>query len=189
VTDDPQAFRWHRGAPWLDLLATSGLTFGPRPIERIPTPGRLAAWLDGAGLAPERPPGTADVERARQLRETLRALAMASVAGEAPPADAVAHLAAVLSEHHDPVRLEVEGGELRRRRPGSTAEALARLARQAADHLTGPLRHELAVCGETDCRGVFADPTGRRHWCPAAGCASRGRVRALRARRAAAQQG
>ncbi|MEU3521152.1 CGNR zinc finger domain-containing protein [Streptomyces sp. NPDC006654] len=30
------------------------------------------------------------------------------------------------------------------------------------------------------------DPPGRRRWCPSPACASRGRVRAMRARRSAA---
>ncbi|WP_374102027.1 CGNR zinc finger domain-containing protein [Arthrobacter sp. ISL-5] len=33
-----------------------------------------------------------------------------------------------------------------------------------------------------DCRWVFLDPSKRRRWCPSPACASRGRVRAHRAR-------
>ncbi|MFI2584884.1 CGNR zinc finger domain-containing protein, partial [Streptomyces rochei] len=42
-----------------------------------------------------------------------------------------------------------------------------------------------ATAPEHDCRGVFIDSVGRRRWCPSPACASRGRVKALRARRAA----
>jgi predicted RNA-binding Zn ribbon-like protein len=50
-----------------------------------------------------------------------------------------------------------------RRNSAPTADAaFARLAHQAADWLTGPLRHDLRACPEQDCRGVFADPGGRR---------------------------
>ncbi len=185
---DDLAFRFDCGAPWLNLLATSGRTFGARPVERIATPERLAAWLAGTELTPDRAPDATDVDQTQHLRETLRALAMSTVDGNPPPPDALKHLTAVLTDsagsHPDPIRLKVTDGHLRRQPPADTTAALARLARQAADHLTGPQRHTLSVCGETDCRGVFADPTGRRHWCPAPACASRGRVRALRARRA-----
>ncbi|WP_433234201.1 CGNR zinc finger domain-containing protein [Actinomadura nitritigenes] len=76
-------------------------------------------------------------------------------------------------------------GRLVRAAPADGDAALARIARQAVDHLTGPERASLKVCPEDDCRGVFADPADRRRWCPSPACASRGRVRALRARRTA----
>ncbi|MDT7634181.1 MAG: hypothetical protein QOI50_6111, partial [Pseudonocardiales bacterium] len=84
-----------------------------------------------------------------------------------------------------PVRLAA-GEPLRREPPANPAEALARIARQALEQLTGPERRHLVSCAEHDCRWVFLDPTGRRRWCPSPSCASRGRVRALRARRKAA---
>lgn len=85
-----------------------------------------------------------------------------------------------------PVEL-TDGWPPRRVPPRDTGEALARIARQALEQLTGPERHQLVSCAEHDCRWVFLDPTGRRRWCPSPSCASRGRVRALRARRAADQ--
>ncbi len=188
MTDDPLAFRLDCGATWLNLLATSGRTFSARPVERIATPERLAEWFARCELAPATPPGNADVERARRLRETLRALAMATVAGERPPERAARDLADFIAGHPDPVRLAV-ADRLVREPPADAAAALARIARQAVDHLSGPERENLVVCGEQDCRGVFSDPTGRRRWCPAPACASRGRVRALRARRKAEAAG
>ncbi|AEW93917.1 MULTISPECIES: CGNR zinc finger domain-containing protein [Streptomycetaceae] len=182
--DERFAFRFDSGATWLNLLATSGRTFGAHPVERIGDPERLAQWFAACELTPVTPPGPADVERARRLRETLRLLAMATVAGQRPPERAAREVADFLAAHHDPVRLTV-ADRLLREPPADPGAALARIARQAVDHLTGPDRGNLAVCAEHDCRGVFADPGGRRRWCPAPACASRGRVRALRARRKA----
>jgi len=184
--DDRLAFRFDCGATWLNLLATSGRTFSAHPVERIATPERLSDWLERCELTPtERPPGLQDLERTIVLREALRTLALATVTAEPPPADAVATLAEFLTADPDPVRI-IAAGRLLRELPASTDVALARIARQALDHLTGADRHALAVCPEHDCRGVFTDPTGRRRWCPSPACASRGRVRALRARRQAA---
>ncbi|GAA1700250.1 CGNR zinc finger domain-containing protein [Fodinicola feengrottensis] len=175
-------FRLDSGATWLNLLATSGRTFGEHPQERIATPARLAEWFSLSELAPVRAVDEADVQQAQWLRERLRPLAMATVAGSAPPVGAVAELADFLDGVDDPVRLEA-AERLVRAQPATAAVALARIARQAVDHLTGPARHDLAICPEHDCRGVFANPGGRRRWCPAPACASRGRVRAMRARR------
>ncbi|MFC4055150.1 CGNR zinc finger domain-containing protein [Actinomadura syzygii] len=186
--EDPLAFRFDCGAVWLNLLATRGRTFSASPVERLATPGRLAEWLERCELTPARPPGPDDLRKARELRETLRALALATVGERPPPADAVTALAALLDGHDDRVRLAA-GDRLRREPPAATAHALARIARQAVDHLTGSDRRALKVCPEDDCRGVFVDPPGRRRWCPSPACASRGRVRALRARREAAATG
>ncbi|MFD0385208.1 ABATE domain-containing protein [Streptomyces stramineus] len=125
------------------------------------------------------------MHQARELRETLRPLALAVTAGEPPPPGPAAELTRFLDAAPDPVRL-VLTGRLLREAPPTARAALARIARQAVDHLTGTERHTLAVCPEHDCRGVFTNPTGRRRWCPSPACASRGRVRALRERRRAA---
>lgn len=39
--------------------------------------------------------------------------------------------------------------------------------------MTGSDRLALKSCPESDCRGVFIDPPGRRRWCPNPACASR----------------
>jgi predicted RNA-binding Zn ribbon-like protein len=183
--EDRLAFRFDCGAVWLNLLATKGRAFSAAPVERLTTPGRLAEWLERCELSPARPPDQDDLHRARTLRETLRTLALATVGEQPPPADAAADLAAFLAQYDDPVRL-VADDRLRREPPATTAHALARIARQAVEQMTGPDRLALKSCPEEDCRGVFIDPPGRRRWCPSPACASRGRVRALRARRKAA---
>ena len=176
-------FRFDGGATWLDLLATRGRTFGARPVERLTSPTRLAEWLARCQLAPDQPPSAVDVRRATELRETLRSLALAAVSGAPAPAAAVADAARWAAGAS---QLRLVGGQLRREPPVSTDEALARIARQALEQLTGAERDQLVSCAEQDCRWVFLDPTNRRRWCPSPACASRGRVRALRARRKAA---
>lgn len=168
------------GAPWLNLLATRGRHFGERPVERLPSVERLREWLARSELTPLAPVTDADLDRARDLRETLRPLALGAVDGVVPTAEQVRALTEWLGP--EPVHLAALD-RLRRSAPATTADALGRLAHQAADWLTGPPRHDLRACPEQDCRGVFADPGGRRRWCPSPACASRGRVRALRQRR------
>jgi predicted RNA-binding Zn ribbon-like protein len=179
VSDD---FRLDLGAPWLNLLATRGSHFGPRPVERIPTPARLRDWLARVELTPLAPVTPADLRTAHRLREILRELALGAVDGVPPRADQVSPLTEFLKA--EPVHLAALD-RLHRSAPPTADAAFARLAHQAADWLTGPLRADLRACPEQDCRGVFADPGGRRRWCPSPACASRGRVRALRERRRA----
>jgi predicted RNA-binding Zn ribbon-like protein len=184
--EDQTAFRFDCGAVWLNLLATKGRSFSARRVERLATTHLLTEWLEHCQLAPVRPVGEDDLRQARRLRETLRALALAAVDAEPPPTCAAADLAAFLAEHDEPVRLTADD-RLRRKPPATTANALARIARQAVEQLTSADRLALKVCPEDDCRGVFVDPPGRRRWCPSTACASRGRVRALRARRSEAE--
>jgi predicted RNA-binding Zn ribbon-like protein len=186
---EPIPFRLDTGATWLNLLATLGGAFGRHPEERIPTPERLADWLAAVELTPDAQVTAADLSLARHLRETLRPLALAAATGEAEwPPDAALELIAFLKAHDGPLLLagSDQPPGLLRAAPSSAAAALGRIARQAADQLTGPERRTLKSCPEADCRGVFADPEGRRRWCPSPACASRGRVRAHRARKATA---
>ncbi|QDP83463.1 hypothetical protein FOH10_13695 [Nocardia otitidiscaviarum] len=186
VTEDKHAFRFDCGSTWLNLLATKGRSFSADPVERLDTPARFAEWLDRSELLPARPPTADDLARAIRLRETLRVLVLATIDGTAPPHDAVTELSAFLAGHDDSVHLVV-ADRLRREPPATALDALARIARQAVDYLTGIERAALKVCPEHDCRGVFIDSAGRRRWCPSPACASRGRVRAMRARRATDQ--
>lgn len=182
-------FRLDTGATWLNLLATRGSAFGRNPEERIPTPERFTDWLAAVELAPEAPVTAADLDLACHLRETLRPLALSAATGEDPSPQAAPALIAFLRAHEEPLHLAATADPpgLERPAPKDAAAALGRIARQAAEQLTGPERHVLKSCPESDCRGVFADPEGRRRWCPSPACASRGRVRAHRARKAAEQ--
>ncbi|RSD08094.1 CGNR zinc finger domain-containing protein [Amycolatopsis eburnea] len=176
----PEDFRLDMGAPWLNLLATRGRHFGPHPIERLPTVERLREWFALVELTPQVPVTGFDLATAHELREALRPLALGAVDGVAPTAEQVSALTRFLKP--EPVHLAALD-RLHRSAPPTASAAFSRLAHQAADWLTGPLRHDLRACPEQDCRGVFADPGGRRRWCPSPACASRGRVRALRERR------
>lgn len=181
--NDRMALRFDLGATWLNLLATRGTHFGEHPVERIPTVERLTEWFERAELSPARKLSNRDLQRTWELRELLRPVALATADGDEPKTTDVSALDRFLQTHPAPIRLALTD-RLTRERPKTASEALGRIARQAVDHLTGPEREFLSACPEHDCRGVFSDPSGRRRWCPNPACASRGRVRALRARRA-----
>lgn len=169
-------FRTDGGATWLNLLATQGRSFGANPVERLPDEAAVEAWLDLMGLRPDRPVATDHRSQLLELREHLRELALAAAdARDADPAavDAVTVAAAA------------DGGLGPALSPPTFAQVLAAIAVSALLALRGPDRAFLTSCDESDCRWVFLDPSGRRRWCPAPACASRGRVRAHRAARQA----
>ncbi|MBF4551522.1 ABATE domain-containing protein [Pseudoclavibacter sp. VKM Ac-2888] len=173
---DKTAFRTDGGAAWLNLLATRGQTFGAHPIERLRAPEDLQRWLTLMGLRPREAPSGGDLKEAVRLRETLRGLAMAAVEPSSPRELSMD----ALLEFSTKGNPALAGAPL-----GDVASALSALAIQATLTLRGPDRALLRQCDEVDCRWVFLDSSGRRRWCPAAACASRGRVRAHRAAAAA----
>src|SRR5262245_11337046 len=76
------------GAAWLDLVATVGGAYGPKPVEHLVSARWLRDWLTLRGLRPAVPPGPADLADARALRHALRGIAKATVDGEPwPPAE------------------------------------------------------------------------------------------------------
>jgi predicted RNA-binding Zn ribbon-like protein len=174
-------FRFDGGATWLNLLATQGLSFGPHPVERLPDPQRLADWLAAVGLSPARAPVAADLDRTREVREALRRTAMSTLAEE-PVRPEDVRLVQDLADAAGGVSARVVRGRLTARAPGSPEEALGRIAQQALTQLTGPERAHLRECADVQCRWIFADPSGRRQYCPSPACGNRSRVRAYRAR-------
>jgi predicted RNA-binding Zn ribbon-like protein len=176
-----RAMRFDTGAGWLDLLATVGSAYGPDPVERVPGVAELDAWLDHQGLTPRTAPDGADVVALHGLREALRPLALAAVAGDAVTEEQVTALQPYL-DRAVPPRATLVDGVPAPGPPETVDDALARLTQAALVSLGGPERQHLGACGDDECRMVFLDPAGRRRWCSSQRCGVRARVRAHRAR-------
>lgn len=173
--------RFDTGASWLDLLATVGGAYGAEPVERLTDPPILQHWLDHHDLATGRPPTDADVASARALRETLRPLTLAVLDGAPVPTEPLRALQRWLDADVALHAIERDGRPAPAP-PPTPAAALARVARQALEHLGGPHAEQLHACAADDCRMAFLDPGGRRRWCAPERCGVRARVRAHRAR-------
>ena len=171
--------RCETGATWLDLVATVAQAYGPAPVDRLDGAAALGEWLAAEDLLPSASPSVPDLARTRALREALRGLGLAAVRGEPWPEDGVRLVNEVLADDR-PLGL----GEGRLRRPATTREALGRIARQAAEQLTGPAAQALGRCADPVCGLLFLDPGGRRRWCAAEVCGVRHRVRVHRERKA-----
>lgn len=185
MTLDDLRLRYDTGASWLDLVATVSRADGPAPKERLYDLDRLREWLAAERLLPATDPAEADLDLVRDVRRTLRDLAEAAARSAPPPTAATARLNEVLAGEQ-PVSVRVStSGELTVNQPATVAEALARVARQAVDHLTGPVAATLRMCSDDECSMVFIDPAGRRRWCSAETCGVRNRVRAHRERQRA----
>jgi predicted RNA-binding Zn ribbon-like protein len=181
VTLEDSSFRLDAGRLALDLMATLGNRDSSSPIERLPDPASLAAWCAGAGLTP-RPPAVTlgELCEARALREALFELVRAAMHRQ--------EVSSARAEELNRTALIVYEGRLDRQIPSlGPLEALAVVARDAIDLLTGPELELLRECEAYDCTGIYVDTSRghRRRWCSTARCGNRARVAAHRARRRA----
>ncbi|MEU6092612.1 ABATE domain-containing protein [Streptomyces sp. NPDC047085] len=174
-------------------LANSAVTLpGGQVVDLLDTPAGATRWLVERGLAP----AGADLRetcatRMRSLREQIRTLLAARVEDRPAPAGALDAVNEALTRapaasllHWDPDR-----GLYRAAAHPTTQiveHALAALAADAADLLTGPDADRLTACGSTPCNRYLLRH-GRRHWCSTR-CGDRARAARAYARRTAQPQ-
>ncbi|MGW7818618.1 CGNR zinc finger domain-containing protein [Streptomyces puniciscabiei] len=169
-------------------LANSAVTLpGGQYTDLLATPGAANLWLTAHGLAPA-DAGLRETCAAqlRSLREHLRSLIAARVEGHTPPAgalnavnDALTRAPAAALLHWSPER-----GPYRAATHPTTQileHALAALAADAADLLTGADADRLTACGSAPCNRYLLRH-GRRHWCSTR-CGDRARAARAYARR------
>ena len=171
----------------LDFVDSAMALPGGQLIDLLGTPAGATRWLVEHGLAP------ADAElremcaaRLRSLREDLRSLCAARVAGIPALRSALSAVNDALSrvptaallcwdEHDGPYRAA----------PHPINEildhALATLAANGADLLTGPDAERLTACDSPPCNRYLLRH-GRRHWCSIR-CGDRARAARAYARR------
>lgn len=144
-------------------------------VERIPTPNRLVDWLAVSGLTVESCT-TAQLERARELRESIHAAATAAARQDPLPAPAVQ----VINDHSAQGRAAAvltPGGD-RQWRLGATSsveDALSVVAADAISVLAGERAGKLALCASPTCQAAFFDTSQSRtrKWCDMNTCGNR----------------
>jgi predicted RNA-binding Zn ribbon-like protein len=175
----------HRSLDFADTAAT--LPAG-QSYDQLAAPGSAMRWLATHGLT------TPDVQlyevctqRMRTLRGHVRALFAARVEGVAPPEESLRAVNQALTAVPTAPLLAWDGAQGPRRvqaHPTDQAvnHALATLAADAADLLTGPDASLLAACGSAPCDRFLLRTHGRRHWCSTR-CGDRARAARAYARR------
>ncbi|MET7272004.1 ABATE domain-containing protein [Streptomyces flaveolus] len=129
-------------------------------------------------------------QRMRTLRTHVRSLFAARVDGTPPPGESLRAVNEALTAVPTAPLLAWDGDRgLRRVQAHPTDEAvkhaLATLAADAADLLTGPDADLLAACGAAPCDRFLLRTHGRRHWCSTR-CGDRVRAARAYARRSGA---
>lgn len=174
----------------LDLVNSAVLLPGGPVLDLLASPDSANSWLADRNLAP---PAFGMREQCaaqlRALREQLRALVAAHVDGLPPPDSALAAVNDAMTRVPTAAVLRWDSDSGLRREPSHPVtqaldHALAALAVDAADLLTGPDAELLAACGAPSCQRYLLRTHGRRQWCSVR-CGDRVRAARAYARRTA----
>ena len=173
-------FRFRGGRLALDLPATLAGRVSGQHRDALAAPADLDRWLVAAGLAEGAAGSNAeDLSAARDLRETLYALATARADDRPLPDAAREALNAFAEQSAAAPWLDAAGRVLRR---GGTRALLATVAREAIELLGegAPIRQ----CQGPTCAILFVDTSrkGDRRWCSMSACGNRAKVAAFRGR-------
>ncbi|MFG2587844.1 CGNR zinc finger domain-containing protein [Streptomyces sp. NPDC048438] len=144
-------------------------------VERIPTPHRLVDWLAVSGLAVDSCT-TAQLELARELRESIHAAATAAAIQEALPVSAVQVINDCSAQGRAAAILTPEGERRWRLSSASCVEdALGVIAADAISVIAGERDGKLALCASPTCRAAFFDTSQSRtrKWCDMNTCGNR----------------
>lgn len=146
------------------------------PVERIPTPRRLLDWLAAYGLVVDACT-PAQLDLARELRESIHVVATAAAAGQdALPAPAVDLINDHSSRGHATAFLTPEGKRHWQLGPASgLADALGVIAADAIAIISGERDGKLALCASPSCHAAFFDTSRSRtrRWCDMNTCGNR----------------
>lgn len=154
-----------------------------RDADTLADAGGFAGWLTDHGFTAAAEVGDTDAATARELRDTLRALARANHDGVDDP-DAMRHLSELASALRVQVRFTPAGEvELAGDGDGAAAALGAIVAATAAAVADGRWRR-VKLCGSDDCAWAFYDASRNRsgRWCSMAVCGNREKARNFRSR-------
>ncbi|MFG2356937.1 CGNR zinc finger domain-containing protein [Streptomyces sp. NPDC048521] len=169
------------GHPALDFAATLRARRSTR-FEMFVTPERLNAWYLESGLVDTITPGDEeDVQEATTVREAIYRLVTNRRLGEEFDREALAVVNGAARK--DPVTPQLTtAGRHNEATPG---QALATVARQAVELLSGPDVPLMKECGNPECTRVYIDRSRgmRRQWCGMESCGNKIKAAAYRARK------
>jgi predicted RNA-binding Zn ribbon-like protein len=184
---------WSGGRPAVDFVNTRRERWR-RGVETLVTPDDLATWLIRAGVMDA--DGPAPVTRkvlgqARDLREAIDALLVATIEARPAPGDAITLVDDwLVFAGVRPQLVAAPDGVARlteRAAADSPRRALGMVALDAAAMLGTDQRARIRICASETCSGRFFDrsPAGRRRWCSMRTCGNEAKARRHRARQKA----
>jgi predicted RNA-binding Zn ribbon-like protein len=166
------------------LVNTMNHEFDPAD-DKLRTPQQAARWLRLQGFTQAGTVGDEAWNDLRDLRELLRALAVANVDARPPPQHVIHELNALAHRHPIRVRFSPEGAPelLDEATVGSATDAVSTILAAAWASMLEGTWGRLKACRQ--CEWAFYDWSKNRsgRWCAMSVCGNRTKVRTYRARR------
>jgi predicted RNA-binding Zn ribbon-like protein len=183
---------WTGGRPAVDFVNTRRERWR-RGVETLVTPEDLQGWLIRAGVMDADAPAPVTrkvLAQARDLREAMDLLLVATIDGRAAPAEAITLVDdwLVFAGARPQLVLDAAGSGsallTERAAADSPRRALGMVALDAAEMLGTAQRARIRICASETCSGRFFDrsPAGARRWCSMRTCGNEAKVRRHRAR-------
>jgi len=172
------AFRFASGRLCLAFCATVGERWR-RSFERLRSPADLGRWTVESGLLAKAPElSQADLEAARQLRESIYRSVRASMEERPPRADDVEIINSWAARPDLAPRLGPDWTKHMSPSANPIEPVLSAIARDTVDLLGGTERRRVRECAAPDCSLLFVDRSrpGRRRWCADGACGNRNRA-------------
>jgi predicted RNA-binding Zn ribbon-like protein len=154
--------------------------------EQLAGPAGLAAWLEAHDLLePGAPPTTADVRRAVNVRESIRAILLTHTDSRPVPAAAAQTLDDASARARIRLRFDERCVGSLEPAAGGVDGALGRLLSIIHESDANKTWRRLKACREHTCAWAFYDHTKNRSgtWCNMEVCGNRAKARAYRGRR------
>jgi len=172
------------GNPALDFAATLRARRSLR-FEMFVSPERLNAWYVESGLVDTITPATEDdIREATTVREAVYRLVTDRRLGEGFDREALAVVNGAARKPSATPQLTLTG----RHTEATPGQALATVARQAVELLSGPDVPLMKECGNPECTRIYIDRSRgmRRQWCGMESCGNKMKAAAYRARKTSA---
>jgi predicted RNA-binding Zn ribbon-like protein len=172
----------------LDFANSAVALPGGQFLDLLGTPATANRWLADHGLAPvDAGLQAMCAAQLRALREQVRVLLASSIDGHPAPSTALRAVNDAMTRVPTASLLRWDETHGLHRAPAHRTtqildHALATLAANAADLLTGSDAERLSACGSPPCNRYLLRTHGRRHWCSVR-CGDRARAARAYARR------
>lgn len=155
------------------FTATLSERYG-RPVERIPVPSRLVAWLAIYGMDVDSC-SYDELENAQELREAIHVVATAAAKGRELSSSHIEVVNRFSVKGEASATLKTDGTRRWKLRSPSVADALSVIAADAIDVVSGERDGKVALCASKTCQAAFFDTSRNRtrRWCDMNSCGNR----------------
>jgi predicted RNA-binding Zn ribbon-like protein len=184
--------QWHArfifiaGRLCVDFTLTGGHSPERAGWERLNSPNDLSDWLAICPLHLKDVAVTrSEFDLALELREAIWSLLHSVIQHTSPDPRALELVNRIAALPDLSPALTADGQDYLWLSPGQASQALATIARDTVDLLSGDLRERIRECENPNCQLVFVDQSrpGKRRWCLMERCGNLHKTRAYRSRK------